>query len=383
MKSIKEEKPREKKRGLILGLVAAVLTVAILLSALVLALTASPTVYTYGGARLREDAFSYWFSCLKYEYLVHYRDLGIEDSAAGWAQTDEKGVSYDESFSAMIREEILLRFVAASLFDSQGYTLSRADYNALEELILDFETESFGEIGFRVLKDTYGVKKNSVKQVALYEKKYEALYTALFSDASAIYTAEYRAALAEFYESYYARYNMIYIGDAIGEERIETLETALFGGLVEDKTVSTGVLEETFTALEADYSEPGQGITSAKHPNGIYLYAYENYAGAFSDELLSAFRLADAAGKVVKVRDAANKGSYYVMRYALDKEPYLSDDTLVLASFKDLPTYAGTYVYRSLLEKELGEIVSQGIAEGYRMADVLTCKDYNVVRWAS
>ena len=383
MKMTKEEKPRGKRRGVLLGLIAAALTVAILLSALVLALTASPVAYTYGGASLREDAFSYWFSCLKYEYLVHYRDLVIEDSAEGWAKTDDNGVSYNESFSEMIRDEILLRFAAASLFDSQGYTLSKADYNALEELILEFEAESFGEVGFRVLKETYGVKKSTVKQVALYEKKYAALYTALFSDVSAVYTAQYRASLEEFYEKYYARYNMIYIGDAIGEERIETLENALFGGLAEDKTVGTGVSEETFTSLEADYSEPGQGITSAKHPNGIYLYAYENYAGAFSDELLSAFRLADEAGKVVKVRDAANKGSYYVMRYALDKEPYLSDDSLVLASFADLPTYASTYLYRALLEEELADIVSCGIADGYRVADVFTCKDYNVVRWAS
>ena len=383
MKMTKEEKPRGKRRGVLLGLIAAALTVAILLSALVLALTASPVAYTYGGASLREDAFSYWFSCLKYEYLVHYRDLAIEDSAEGWAKTDDNGVSYNESFSEMIRDEILLRFAAASLFDSQGYTLSKADYNALEELILEFETESFGEVGFRVLKETYGVKKSTVKQVALYEKKYAALYTALFSDVSAVYTAQYRASLEEFYEKYYARYNMIYIGDAIGEERIETLENALFGGLAEDKTVGTGVSEETFTSLEADYSEPGQGITSAKHPNGIYLYAYENYAGAFSDELLSAFRLADEAGKVVKVRDAANKGSYYVMRYALDKEPYLSDDSLVLASFADLPTYASTYLYRALLEEELADIVSCGIADGYRVADVFTCKDYNVVRLAS
>ncbi len=378
----KEKKPRKIKRGLFLGIVAAAVAVAILLTALILAFTASPAVYRFGGATLREDAFSYWFSCLKYEYLVHYRDLEIEDSAAGWQEKGEDGRTYEARFFEMISEEIRLRFIAASLFDSQGYTLTDSDYESLDALLSDFEAESYGEVPFDALKQDYGVKKKAVKQVALYEQKYAALYRALFSDASAIYSESYQEALADFYKSNYGRYNMIYITDKVDGERIAALENALFGGPAADKTVSTGVSEEAFTALEKEYSVEGEGITSGKHPNGIYLYAYKSYEGFFSEELFSAFRLADTVGKVVKVRDAKNEGSYYVMRYALDDAPYLSEDERVTAWFNDLPSYAGVYLYRSLLEKELARVVSEGVAERYRVADAYTCKDYNVVRWA-
>ena len=369
------------RRGL-LAIIAIALVVAILLTSLILALTASPTVYGFGGASLREDAFSYWFSCLKYEYLVHYRDLDIEDTAAGWAKTDEDGRTYGDRFTEMISKEIRMRFIAASLFDSQGYRLTSADYDALDALITDFESESYGEIPFDVLKEDCGVKKKAVKQVALYEQKYEAFYRALFSDTEAIYSESYRDALSEFYKSNYGRYNMIYVKDTVGEERIAALENALFGGVASDRAVAALVTEERFTELEKEYSAEGEGITSGKHPNGIYLYAYKNYEGFFTEELFSAFRLADEAGKVAKVRDADGKGSYYVMRYALDDAPYLSEDERVRAWFDELPSFAGMYLYRSLLEKELHKIETTEVAEGYRVADAYTCKDYNAVRWS-
>ena len=370
------------RRG-IFGLVAALLAAAILLTSLVLALTASPTVYRFGGASLHEDAFSYWFSCLKYEYLVHYRDLNIEDTAEGWAKTDKDGRTYDERFTEMISKEIRMRFIAASLFDSQGYRLSYGDYGALDALIADFDTESYGETPFHVLKERYGVKKKAVKQVALYEQKYEALYRALFSDANAIYSDSYKDALDAFYRDNYGRYNMIYVKDTVGEERIEALENALFGAAAPDKTVASLVTEERFTELEKEYSKEGEGVTSGKHPNGIYLYAYKNYEGFFTEELFSAFRLAAEVGSVAKVRDADDKGSYYVMRYALDDAPYLSEDERVRAWFDELPSYAGMYLYRSLLEKELDKIETEDIAERYRVAEAYTCKEYNAVRWAS
>ena len=87
-------------------------------------------------------------------------------------------------------------------------------------------------------------------------------------------------------------------------------------------------------------------------------------------------------GKVAKVRDADGKGSYYVMRYALDDAPYLSEDERVRAWFDELPSFAGMYLYRSLLEKELHKIETTEVAEGYRVADAYTCKDYNAVRWS-
>ena len=380
MKEIQSKnKPFYKRKRFYIGILSVLLIVALLVSALVLLLTAAPAVYGFGGATLREDAYSYWFACMKYKYHSDYSSLGIEDTAEGWAKTDEDGRTYEESFYTLIDEEIRLRFVAASLFDSQGYTLSKADRVALDTLIADFDTETFGEVPFDRLEKTYGISRNAVKQTALYEQKYTALYKQLFSDPSVVYSSTYREALDTFYKTYYYRYNMIYLPDSVGATAITALESILWEGKDIGVSCVTGITEERFTELEAEYTDENSKVTSGKYPNGIYLYAGESYRNAFSAELLSAFAEADEIGKVVKKRNADDNGTYYVMRYALDEKPYLSEDKRVTDCFKNLPNYAGAYLYRSLLRKELSKIVSHGIAEGYTVAGTVSCKDYNMV----
>ena len=363
------QKSAPRKRPALFVLIAAVLLLFAIVGLLVLdALTAAAPVYSFEGATLEEDAFGYWFACLKYVYQVRYKTLGIEDTEAGWLAIGEDGKSYEETFHAIIDEEIRLRFVAATLFDAEGYTLSDTAYEKLDTLIEELSTEAFDEVPFRTLKDTYGVSRGAVKQVALYEQKYKALYETLFADANVVYAEEYREALAEFYQKYYYRYNVIYVSDSAGSVHIAALESALAGE----------VSEARFTQLERDY-KTGDGVTSGAYPNGIYLYAGESYANAFSEELLSAFSEADAVGKIVKKRDKNDSGSYYVMRYALDEAPYLSEVAAVKSCFKQLPSYAGLYLYRATLAKELSALTSHGVAETYTVWGTTSCKAYNAV----
>ena len=370
--------PFYKKTSFWIATVALLLVAAILIGLLVYASSLAPAVYDFEGATLREDAFAYWFACLKYVYQVRYKSLGIADTEAGWAEIGADGRSYESGFYEMITEEILLRFVAASLFDADGYVLSDADYGEISALLEELDTESYGEVPMDVLKEKYGVSSRTVKQTALYEQKYAALYRALFSDGSVIYGSAYADRLAEFYTKYYSRYNMIYVEDSVGEEKIRALEAALWPAGNVGESAVTGVSEELFTQLEAEYAT-GEGVTSGNYPNGIYLYSGESYTAAFSEELYSAFTAADEVGKVVKVRSADGKGSYYVMRYALDEAPYLSEDTKVQAVFEKLPEYAGAYLYRALLRDELAKIVSHGVAETYTVAATKSCRDYNII----
>ncbi len=369
-----EKRPFYRKKRFVFGAVALLLALAVLTVGLVMVFSASPAVYRFGGAVLREDAYSYWFSCQKYVYQVRYRDLMIEDSDAGWTAVEAtSGRSYGQLFREMIDEEIRLRFVAATLFDSEGYSLSDTDHETLDSLVEEFKTESFGEIPFEAIERTYGVGPRAVKQVALYEQKYIALYKQLFSDPSVVYSTTYREALESFYNTYYSRYNIIYLKDEAGADAIAALESSLgFDG--------SGVTEEEFTALEAEYTDESFKVTSGNYPHGIYLYAGESYARSFNDEILSAFRQADTVGKVVKVRNADGNGSYYVMRYALDKTPYLLDEEWVDVSFGNLPNYAGIYLYRTLLREELAAIESQGIDEKYTLPRAVSCKEYNIVQ---
>ena len=173
---------------------------------------------------------------------------------------------------------------------------------------------------------------------------------------------------------------MIYLPDSVGGDVIEALEAALWQDGNAGVSAVTGVTEERFTALEKEYTDENHRVMSGNHPNGIYLYAGESYVNNFSAELLSAFAEANEIGKVVKKRNADDSGSYYVMRYALDEKPYLSSDERVTAGFKNLPNYAGAYLYRKLLRDELAKIVSHGIAEGHTVAGAFGCKEYNVVQ---
>ena len=163
---ITEKKPFYRRGRFIFGMIAVLLVLAILVTGLAMVFSAAPTVYSLGGAKLREDAYSYWFACQKYIYQIRYRDLAIEDSDAGWARIEEaSGRSYGDVFRELIDEEICLRFVAASLFDSEGYSLSATDRATLEALVEELETESFGEIPFEELEKTYGISARAVKQV--------------------------------------------------------------------------------------------------------------------------------------------------------------------------------------------------------------------------
>ena len=364
-----QKPPFYKSRAFILSAVALLLVLALLLTALFYSISLAPAAYDFEGATLREDVYHYLFACFKYVYLVRYKDLNISDTPAGWAAIGEDGKSYESAFGEVIREEILLRFLAASLFDSSGYRLSDADYEELNALIDELDTEAYGEVGFDALQEAYGIGKSAVKQAALYEKKYEALYEGLFADSATVYSEAYREALSEFYKKSYYRYNMIYVADALGEEHRTRLEAAL----------ADGVTEEEFTLLEASYSTAENKVTSGIYPNGIYLYAGESYESAFSPALLAAFQAADEVGKVVSRRSDGNDGTYYVMRYALDEEPYRSENELVRACFTKLPAYAGLYLYRAELRKSLDEVISHGIAEGYTLAQTRLCRDYNVL----
>ena len=341
------------------------LALALLITALGVALNTAAAVYRAHGVTLREDAYRYWFASYKSVYLTENKELGVTDSADGWAKTSEEGVSYGALFDGMIDEEIRLRFLAAALFDGAGYRLSDGDYEELNTLIDELGEERFDERGFSVLREQYDVGKNAVKQVALFEQKYRALYERMFSDGAVVYSDAYRNSLREFYEKYYLRYNMIYVK----AQSAAALESAL----------ADGVTEEEFTALEAAYNDTEHKITSGNYPNGIYLYAGGSYSRIFTAELISAFAEANEVGKWVKKADASGEGYYFVMRYALDEEPYFSEDEKVKNCFADLPSFAASYLYRAYLKEQLVGVSAFGVAERYSVTNVKTCADYNVV----
>lgn len=358
---------RSRRTRTLIVILAVILAAAVLGGLLCLLLPSAPAVLRYDGKVLREDAYAYLFSCYKYEYLVAYKHLGIEDSEEGWQRIDEEsGRTYDEAFKEAIDKEIALRFVASVLFDEAGASLSAADLSAIEKTLSDME-EYAHEPMYKTLRARYGVSKGTLKRVALYEVKYKALLSYRFGgDYSGVFADTYRDELEAFYKAHYKRYNFIYLSDEKSAEVQESLRAA----------IANGMTEATFTGWESEYSE---SPVTESYPSGIYLYDGMRYDGVFSDALLSAFGSL-AEGEVKEVRNEEGNGSYFVMRYALDDAPYRSGDEKVQKSLSGFAEYAARSLYRAELEECLSDVQRvDALMKVYTPASTEKEKDYNVV----
>ena len=362
-----EQRAYKKKRIAVI-VTAAVLALAMLVSAVVLTLTHRAAALSFGGATLREDAYAYLFSCYKYEYLAAYKQLGIEDTEEGWQKTTEDGKTYAEAFKAAIDKEIALRFVASVLYDKSGEKLSDATLASLKGVIEEMEEYSYGEDMYAALKDCYGIRRNGLKRIALYEVKYKALLTYLYGgDFSGVFAAEHADDLAAFYREHYTRVSFIYLSD---EKNLDT-QAAFRAAIAE------GLDDVEFSEWEREYSEKS---VSENYPNGIYLYDGIRYDGVFSDSLLSAFYSLESEGNMTEVRDDEAGGTYFVRRYALDEKPYLSKDEKVKKSLDGFAEYAARAFYRKELEEYLDDVVTEkAITDAYTLPKVKKEALYNIV----
>lgn len=371
-KAAASQRRLRKKRVLCITL-ACVLTLSVVFGAVSLALSYSPSVMTYGGASLREDAYAYWFACYKYEYLTAYKQLGIEDSEEGWEKETQDGERYGDAFKAAIDKEIAMRFIASVLYDKSGEELSESVLSSLSDTMKEMEAYSYGADMYGDLKDSYGIRKAGLKRVALYEIKYKALLAYRFgSDYSGVFASEYAEELAQFYSEHYSRYSFVYLSDEKNADTQDALRTALAAGLSDAE----------FLEWEREFSEAvlndGQTAVNEKYPNGIYLYDGMRYDSVFSATLLNAFYALGDEGEVTEVR--TENGTYFVRRLSLDEKPYLSKDEKVQSSLEGFAEYAARAFYRAELEECLDDVLTErSITDTYTLARVKKEALYNIV----
>lgn len=355
------------------GFTALALAVCLLLGLILgLTLPAGAVCYRYGSTTMREEVYTYYFACLKYDYMVRYKALNITDTAEGWQKTGEDGQTFEDAFKDAIEEELMLRVIAAAQFDSLHLSLSDEDYADIDALLSDLETYTYGESSYAELKKAYGIRaKRVVKQVALYEKKYVALLYALFdTDGSGVLDEEYREDLALFYEKYYYRYNVIFVENE-NSEKNQSIKSAL----------ADGTDQAEFEELEKAYSD--SKVTSGNYPNGIYLYGGGSYSSATSgldDNLLEAMRSLEKVGDLAETPAADGSGTYYVLRYALDEEPYLEEGDWVNTAFADLTAAASVFVYRRELLALSEDVKTGKSVAAQTVAAAIACRDYNAIR---
>jgi hypothetical protein len=87
-------------------------------------------------------------------------------------------------------------------------------------------------------------------------------------------------------------------------------------------------------------------------------------------------------GDTAVARDKNDQGTYYVMRYALPAEPYLSEDEKIAFSLSGFKEYASSYLYLNELEACLEECEwVEEISSLYTIGRTVKAVDYNVLRY--
>lgn len=176
---------RRRFRRIVLISAAALLALAILVTALVLVLGGGRTVMQAGDIKVNEEMYAYWLSYAKYRYLAEH--AGSRDLPTFWASDAGNGRTHEDNCRAYAESYMAQVITAASLFESLGGTLSEAERRALtaaHEGLLRYEVgdkreynRRAGEIGF-----DYG----TLRKVLLYEKEAELLRSLLVVEASDI-----------------------------------------------------------------------------------------------------------------------------------------------------------------------------------------------------
>ncbi|MCQ2386452.1 MAG: hypothetical protein MJ078_07255, partial [Clostridia bacterium] len=301
---------KKKKTVILTALISAVVLTAGLFWGLA---PKGKAVFSAGNTVLREKPYTYLFACYKYEYLAKYKALQIPDNQGGWNRKDENGVPYGEVFKEEIDKTLRMKVAAADWFDRMGFSLSDGVFADISDALNRMETYSYGESPYELLKKRYGISLRELKETAVLEKKYEALYEALYGEGGKLAASVDPEGTEAFFQDRYKRYNLIFVENG-NPTALQAIDSYL--GSVSGAEASAAA----FTELEALYSS--YSVTKGEYPDGIYLCRGVDYSDVFSSELLAGFASLTADGEYTSFPSAEGDGVFYVMQYPLNPGAY-------------------------------------------------------------
>ena len=91
-------------------------------------------------------------------------------------------------------------------------------------------------------------------------------------------------------------------------------------------------------------------------------------------------RSLEKTGDFTETPAADGSGTYYVLRYALDSEPYYIEKDWVKTAFADLPAAASVFVYRRQLLALKDSVTVGSPVETQTVAAAIACQTYNAIR---
>ena len=282
------------------------------------------TVLQYEGIRLTEGMYHYLFASLKNYYLTTFTD--IADNEDGWNQPLNDTQTYAEFVDEQITETIYQIVIAASMFDQNGYKISKEGEDQIQAL-LDELVEAFGgRSALNADLAPMGLDDAELKKVLALQYKYEQV---LYESDLLPVTDKVRET---YYNEKYACLKFIYIHlvkdyeyDEKGNKKIADNGNYVMRNMTEQEKLAkkekvtklTEQLKENPERFDEWYrSENEMDVTY--YPNGFYFNKDNLYKLQLEAVADVAFVLDE--GEIMTVSDQT--GAYIVKRCSLPERAY-------------------------------------------------------------
>ncbi|MCI8589535.1 MAG: hypothetical protein HFE77_02330 [Clostridiales bacterium] len=282
------------------------------------------TALQYEDVRLTEGMYHYLFASLKNYYLTTFTD--ITDDEDGWNQPLNDTQTYAEYVDQQIKETIYQMVIAASMFDQNGYQITKEGEEQIQAL-LDELVEAFGgRSALNADLAAMGLNDAALKKVFTLQYKYEHV---LYDTDLLPVTDKAREA---YYNEKYACLKFIYIHlvkdyeyDDKGNKKIAENGNYVMRNLTEQEkqakkekvTKLTAQCQENPERFDVLYQAENE-MDVTYYPNGFYFNKDNLYKLQLEAVADVAFALEE--GEIMTVFDQT--GAYIVKRCPLPERAY-------------------------------------------------------------
>ena len=323
----------------------------------------SPAALTLGSVTVTEDVYAYWLSCYKYLYLSNFMELGIQDTEEGWNTVYKDGKSYGEVFRDAIEQDLRRRIAASALFDENGLVLSSSARQEIASVLDDvFYYEEGADRNAAFGK--YGTDEVGARQVAIFEKKYDLYFTALFgADQSKVLEETYREEADAYYEAHVRRVKVIFVPKGTD-----------CSDLAADMPEMT---ERDFDYYAEKYHDDAT-LDFTEFPEGLFLIDEADYTRTSLIEYPEMLQIALRSEMMQGLFTSTSEGTYFVYRCLLPEGGYRDEANAEMLS--EFAYFCAHSIYLDHLNEKAKEIEVLPACPALPMHEILKNGEYNVVK---
>ncbi len=363
-----------KKKIIIAAAVIAVLAIALIL-VLTLCGEKGPVAMEYDGVTVSEEEYLYWMSHYKAIFMENYPD--ISDTDEFWASTVSGGLTAEDYFAGITRENIKKNIAAAWLFDYMGLRFTSAMKKEVKDGIEDMKSYlcDGDEAEFEKLLSEHGITEDALYDAYVMDAKVSYLYNYLYGEGGAINIADSDKLI--YTNENYVNITHIYVNNNF---KYVTVEDEELGTLTHDPVTGEAYTEELTEAEKAEKNATVEKIDKAIEAGEDFMSVYEKYS---EDKLYkNGYFLTEDSTFIAEVVEAAFKleegetvrletkyGVHYIKRNKIEGTPW--DDKENSDFFYEFDTKLADYVFTVMISETAEKVtVHTDITGKYKIGDV-------------